>query len=68
MKEREDVPTAPRRGRTTVRLTVSEIWHEIVGVGEGDVTGGNAGKANQIFGGRGKGTDKSRLRGLHRNR
>jgi hypothetical protein len=60
MKEREDGPTAPRRGRITARLTVAEIWREIVGVAGGDVTERYVGKAIQIFGGRGKKLDKPR--------
>jgi hypothetical protein len=55
MKEREDGPTAPRRGRITARLTVAEIWREIVGGIGRDVTKEWIGKGIQIFGaGRGK--------------
>ncbi len=59
MKEREDKPTAPRRGRITVRLTVTEIWIEIVGgAADRDVTERHLKEAIQIFGGQRKGLDK----------
>jgi hypothetical protein len=60
MKKRDEEPiaTAKPRGRATVRLTVAEIWHEIVGVAGGDVTERYVGKAVQIIGGQGKKPDK----------